>query len=370
MKKVLHVFPAYKQGGAPINTLRFIKKSNHFIDNYAVGFKSDLLMFRDYEDNTKKCFDVNLTYFSVCSLIKLIRIIFDVRPDIVHCNGKGGALYSFFLKIILFWYPFKIYYTFRGFNLKYSSLKSRLYCLFESFFSFIYTKSIAVSNSERTFILDNVFIKKSKVVIIPNGISVIKKDLPDRILEVVNNYSKNVVSLSRISHQKDIITMIEVFNKLNDDSVALHIMGGYLKGDLAYKDKVEKKLRESSLSKNIYLWGDVSNASSYLHRFDVYISTALFEGLPTAIIEAGLNEVIVIGTKCRGNVDLINDNNTGFLCEKKDFICLSDKLRYVLNNLESDEMITIKKNNLDQSLRYSVENNCENILSLYGVNYD
>lgn len=367
MKKVLHIFPVYKTGGAPINCLRFIKGSKDIVENYAVGMHVDTVMFNDFKENTKKTFDVNLSSFSYNSLFKLIGIVYRIKPDIIHCNGKGGALYSFFLRFFLFWIPFKIFYTFRGFNTRYKGYKLKLYLYFEYVFSLIYAKGIAVSNSEKDFILKIVKMNSKKITVIPNGISVIKNEVPSKIKKEIGNFKYNIVSLSRISFQKDLETLIDAFDLLDNKDVALHIMGGYLKGDLEYRNKIELKLKASPKKDSIFMWGDVANASGILYAFDIYVSTALFEGLPTAIIEAGLNKLVVVGTDCIGNVDLISDNETGFMCKIGDSKGVASKIDYVLKNLNNQLIFDIIENNLVQMKDYNIANNRKKILELYNI---
>lgn len=367
-KKVLHLFPAYKLGGVPINVYTLINASQKEVESYTIAHKVDSDLYKKFTKTSAIVFDQNLSVFSIKTLIKIGILFFKIKPDIVHCHGKGGVLYGFFLKNIFFLTGFSMFYKFAGFNLKYKGLKKQLYLKFEKLLSFYYVKAIAVSNSEKNFFLSKVRVSKNKVVVIPNGVAIKKADITNvEITKTIRRYDYNVVSLSRISHQKDIITMIEVMEKLNNKKVALHIMGGYMDGDIEYKNEVMSRLQQSKVKDTIYFWGDISNASSYLHQFDVYLTTALFEGLPTAVIEAGLSGIPIIGTDCVGNIDLIKDKKTGFLCKVKDSENISKTLAFVLTNLKSEEIQNIKETCLEMMKEYSIENYCSNILKLYGV---
>lgn len=152
MKKVLHLFPAYKIGGGPINVLRFTKNSKSLYLNYCAAKIEDPDFYADFEEHAKRSYNINLRKISFKSLRELLKIIKEIKPDIIHAHGKGGALYGFLAKI-LYLRSIRIYYTFHGFHLKYKGLKLKIYLLFEYLFSKMIERGIAVSNSEREFYL-------------------------------------------------------------------------------------------------------------------------------------------------------------------------------------------------------------------------
>jgi len=60
-------------------------------------------------------------------------------------------------------------------------------------------------------------------------------------------------------------------------------------------------------------WLDKSQVSDLLASSDIYISTAQWEGLPVAVIEAMSCGLLVMATRCAGNVDAIDHGRTGLL---------------------------------------------------------
>lgn len=363
MKKVLHLFPAYKIGGGPINVLRFIKNSKSLYVNYCAGKKEDTDLYEDFERHAKAIYNTNLCKVSFKSTQKLLKITQKIKPDIIHAHGKGGALYGFVIKII-HPKPIRVYYTFRGFHLKYSGLTLKLYLLFEYLFSKMIQKGIAVSTSEREFYLKQTKAAKNKVVVIANGISIHKKDLPFNIQSTVSQYTINLVSLARISYQKDLETMLKTFNQLNH-KVALHILGGYLNGDKPYKKRIDNLYETLNNNSNIYFWGDVPNAGDLIHNFDIYWTTSLFEGLPTAVVEAMLSKTLVVGTNCRGNIDLIKPKQTGLLTKMKDIDDNLVKLQEGIQILNTEKGNLLIENAYRMAQRFSIANHVKNISQLY-----
>jgi len=366
MMKIIHLFPAYKLGGAPVCILRFIENTNKTYQHHTIAKVEDLALLKSFQAiNNVVCHDLDLTKFSVERVYKLNKIISQVKPDIVHVHGKGGAVYGLAIAIVTF-KPFKLFYTFHGFYKKWAGFKWKLYILFENLFSNFYEKSIAVSESERQYILKTLRLNKSKVVTVYNGVYINAKNMPKHIETTLSKHPINIVTLSRFSHQKDLETMIKSFCEIRKEySVGLHIFGGFLANDDMYNKKILKLIKEMDFENDIYLWGDYNDASSLLHHFDIYWSTAIFEGLPTAVIEAFLSETLVVGTDCRGNIDLIINEQTGLLSKTSNVKSNASAIIQAIEMIERNSHTHILNTALKKGLYYSIENNIKNIEALY-----
>ena len=367
MKKIVHLFPAYKIGGAPICVLRSINYTNKDYKHFVIAKKVDSNLYNQFRDVSEEVIDCDVSSISIKSISRIFSCVYRIKPDIIHCHGKGGAFYGLFLSLFRFiGYKFDIFYTFHGFHQKFNGIKAKLYLLFEYLFSLIYKNSIAVSESERKFVLQLTKIKSEKIVTIPNGVKLLSRHTPDYIQKTLDRFKVNIVTLSRISVPKDLVTMINSFDNIDDKTVSLHIMGGFLGGDKEYKLEVDKCYENCKSKDRIFFWGDIENASGLLKNFDIYLSTSIFEGLPTAIIEAFQSELFVVGTNCRGNIDLIKHMRTGILCEKKNVIDITRGIVKAISILGTDECSTIIQNAYSFGFEFSVENNVKKITNLYG----
>ena len=366
MEKVIHFFPAYKLGGAPICVLRFIESTRFKYEHSAIAKSEDQALFLAFQNaSAGECYNVNLTKVTLINILKVLNIVFKTKPDIVHVHGKGGAIYGFIIAI-LYLKKFKLFYTFHGFYKKWKGIKWFLYLIFERLFSKIYDKSIAVSNSELNYIIKSLKISKKNVIVLPNAVYVSTIDLPSEIKNKILLHDCNIITLSRFSHQKDLETMIISFLEIkNKHSIALHIFGGYLSSDKSYHEKILKLIKENNLQDSVFIWGEYNNASSFIKHFDIYWSTALFEGLPTAIIEAFLNKTLVVGSNCRGNVDLIFDGKTGYLTEMANIKSNIKVIEEVIGTLNSDSTKQIIQNAYEVGHNYSIECYIKNVDLLY-----
>jgi len=364
--KVLHIFPRYKIGGAPINILRFFKGSVDLFDNYSVGNKEDEYLFENFKKNAIKAYNVDTSIMSLHSILSVFKIYIQVAPDIVHVNGKGGAFFGLLLKLI-YRKRITLIYTFRGFHLKYTGIKSTLHKKFENILAKLMDVGIAVSDSERDFYLSQVKVNECKVIVIPNGIEVEKRDLDREKEGLLNKFKYNIVTLSRINHQKDLLTMLKSFEKLHRSDIGLHILGGYINDEYEreFKFKLDSFYEEMKFKDNVFFWGDVNNGGDLLHYFDIYWSTALFEGLPTAIIEAMMSRVLVVGTDCRGNIDLVKNDVTGILTNMKDVNSNTQGIEKALNLIESNISNKLLDKASKLSKDFAVNNNIDKISRLY-----
>ncbi|SMA50885.1 glycosyltransferase [Parendozoicomonas haliclonae] len=361
--KVMHLVPILKPGGAPINILRFASKSNFKNILLSKSYSSELI--KDAKKHTVY-YDVDLSKPSVISFFKILVILANEKPDIVHTNGKSGLFYGVLLSLILKLFSIGLVHTYRGFYVHHGKW-NKVHCATEKLYLYLVNTAICVSPSEKENVIKSLVVNASlskKLKVIPNGIP---KPINERrvlVSEVCKKYEINFVSFSRINYQKDIFKLIKVFEMIYQDGFALHIFGGKTEKDAGYYNSVVKYIDSLAIKEHIFLWGDFENASSVLHFFDIYMSTAIFEGLPTAIIEAGLVGLPVVATPCVGNVDLVNAR-TGYLASTFEVQDIHKELSQCLVYMGQ----TSQKIKIEEMKRlcnsFSIENNVRNIESIY-----
>lgn len=83
-------------------------------------------------------------------------------------------------------------------------------------------------------------------------------------------------------------------------------------------------------------WLSTSEIRTALHKSPYYLSTAGWEGLPIAVIEAMQAGCCPVLSACAGNVDLIEDGVNGFLFET------TDQAVKILESLEADKARRIR----------------------------
>jgi glycosyltransferase involved in cell wall biosynthesis len=365
-KKILNIFPTTQLGGAPFNVLKLIQNQSD-TRNFVITSKGNKEVFLEFKKSADSLYDINIRKISLLSLFKVIVVVLKEKPDIIHAHGNAGALYTFLSSLLLF-KPCKIIYTFRGFNQKPQLTKRTFQLAFEWFFSFFVDRYIAVSESERKKVLKSGWFYKNKIITIPNGVDIKKEELNKSQKDLLTEYDINIISISRISPQKDLETLIKAFSKLVSTSkkkIGLHIIGGFISDDITYKKNVFK-LRESlDKTNSIHFWGELPFAGNYIWNFDIFISTSLWEGLQTSLIESLMQETPTIATNVVGNRDIISDK-TGYSTRAKNIDDIYKNLSLCIDELKSYNSYTRIDNGLQFAKdNFSLEKYNNNINALY-----
>lgn len=358
-KKILHLIPTVKTGGGILRVLDILNNDNfnsHFIISSDIN---DEFIF--HTNKVNGFYNCNLRKVSIISIFYNLSYFLKVKPDIIHCHGKSGAFYAIFLKLVS--YKTKVVYTLHGFNEIYFTKYNFLYLKFERLCNLLFNCIICVSESE--FFKYSKFISKNKTIIVYNGIQVSRNVyIPFEKFKHVNH--KNIVIVSRLSKEKDLLTGIKFFEKLkltyplNNDK--LYIVGD-TKYDINYFNTISDYITKNKINDIIFL-NEIKDVKNYLHYFDLLISTSLNEGLPSVIIESNLNKTFVISSNCSGSIDIVFNNYTGLLFKIGNFEELFFKyVEYLEMDISQKRFIITNAYNF--ASKYNIDNYINSILSIY-----
>lgn len=363
--RILHLLPAAKAGGAPVVLLHYLRASKG-IEHYLVTRRFSSALFNALAIQCAEVHDSNISAMSFRAALRVLGFAIRLHPHIVHAHGKGGALYALVLTLL----ParrFRIIYTLHGFHNRFGGIRGLIYERFEMFLSSHVDAYVAVSESEReAFVRSRIPGNLSKVHVIPNGVPEDRRGLPLVERTQLDRHKWNIVTLSRISNQKDLLTMMRaifVARKVSALDIGLHVIGGYMEEDRTYYREVQQCVNDLNLDGHVNFWGELFSAGSYLHHFDVYLSTALWEGLPTGIIEAFLNRIAVVATDCMGNVDLVVHGETGYLAKMKQPEDIAEKLILCIHDTRRVDIVESAYSRARR--RFSVQSHVTKLESLY-----
>jgi glycosyltransferase involved in cell wall biosynthesis len=117
-------------------------------------------------------------------------------------------------------------------------------------------------------------------------------------------------SVGRLSEQKGYSDLISALALAGESIPNLRLI---LIGDGELRESLESKAMSLGIEDKVFFVGKVNNVSDYLRQMDLFISSSLWEGLPTVIMEAMLAGVPVVGTSIPGTTDLITAGVNGWL---------------------------------------------------------
>lgn len=285
------------------------------------------------------------------ALVKHIRIL---APDIVHCHSsKAGIVGRMAAKRC--GVKKNIYtphaYAFETPEL--SKLKRKIYIWAERFLSrHATTMTINVSKGEMQEALRNKLNREDKFTLIYNGIPDIKipskAELRKRLGLEENGYCVGVTA--RCAKQKDPMTFLKIAEQVIQSRSDVKFV--YI-GDGEMMEEMKAFVNSHGLQDKILLLGFRSDAGEVVGAFDIYLSTALYEGMPYSMIEAMRAGVPIIATDVVGNRELVIAGENGQLFdvgnveEAKDLIlkqidnkkidsqsvCMSYEKKYMLKNM-------------------------------------
>lgn len=271
-------------------------------------------------------YERNLRNYVVISQ-RLLNLISQISPNIINGHSAFPDLLCLLAKIIYCrsviicrtvhtdrnWFTNKALETFFG----------------DIIFPIVFDVEIAISKATKNR-LDDRFISKlmrKKSVIINNG-------LPNKTLELKNKrgFKKNdseinIISIGRLTKQKGYTFLLEAIFKLkNMENVHFTILG-----EGPEKDQLVNYAKELELN-NISFKGYQPNAIEYMLHSDLFVSSSIWEGFPTVILEAMAVGLPIVATDVSGSRELIENNYSGILVPPKNSKALADAIYEILNS--------------------------------------
>lgn len=295
----------------------------------------------------------------------LIHHLKQIRPDIVHCHSsKAGIVGRMAAKRCG---VKRIIYTPNAYAFEtpdLSKLKRKIYVYAERFLSRHATSmTINVSKGEMDLAKQYQLDKDEKFTLIYNGIPDI--ELPSKAelkRELGLKPDIHYVGVTaRCARQKDPMTFLAIAERVvkeRDDIEFLYI------GDGEMMDEMREYVADHALADRVHLLGFRSDASRIVGALDVYLSTALYEGLPYSMIEAMRAGVPIIATNVVGNNELVVDGENGWLFSSKS---VSEGTGLIVNQLTQGSLKTINVRNSFQE-RYSLGLMIEKTKGIYSKN--
>jgi len=209
-------------------------------------------------------------------------------------------------------------------------------------------KIVTLSKMRAREICDYYNLDKDKVIVIPPGINLekfypSKKDI--NLLKELNipNNCKIILTVCRLSFEKNIETLIKAFKKISKENLFLIIVG---KGD--QKRYLEKLVKKLNLSKKVIFTGERKDIERFYSIADLFVLPSTYEGFGLVYLEAMASGVPCIALKpdypniIIGSSEVIDDGVTGLLADPYSIDSLVEKMVRILS--DDDLKIRLGKN--------------------------
>lgn len=356
--KVLHLISSLGRGGSERLLVDTIKGFNE----NSLGIKNIVVVMNNIVDEALKeelstyCKDVyflqrpqgekNLKY-----LFQLNKIINENKINVIHTHNFGSKHWSIMCKIIK--PSLKLVYTFHDTKLK--DFNSKIYL-----HNFFIHNSIAISKAVYSKAKES-GIKKVEVIF--NGTNI--KRFKDKNKEQHAEKS-GLINVSRLIYEKkgqDIL--IKAINECIKKGIKVHCCfvgqkDGYCTASYKYLQKLVKDLK---LEDYVTFLGSREDVAELLKNSQIFILPSRFEGFGLAILEAMAAGVPVIASNIDGPAEIIEDNVNGLLFEKENYVELSEKILYLLENKDIRDRLSRNASNFINA--YDISVMCEKYSKLY-----
>lgn len=158
-----------------------------------------------------------------------------------------------------------------------------------------------------------------------------------------------LLSVGELSKRKNQEVIIRALQTINNKNIHYVLVG------FGKKEEYLKRLtNEFDLNDSIHFLGYRSDIPELCNISDIFCFPSFQEGLPVALMEAMATGLPVVCSKIRGNIDLIQEGQGGFLCEPKDISMFAEKINELSWDIELREQM--KYVNLDVIKSFSIDN--------------
>ncbi|MDK3158261.1 glycosyltransferase [Kamptonema cortianum] len=184
---------------------------------------------------------------------------------------------------------------------------------------------------------------------------VVMPEFYERVKEPVDHYwfepdrPPVILGVGRLERQKDFPTLIQAFAELRQHRpIRLMILG-----EGQDRPMLERLIQDLGLGQEVLLPGFVSNPYAYMAKSSVFVLSSLFEGLPTALIEAMAAGIPVVSTDCEsGPREILINGQYGPLVPIGDVTAMAEAIAKTLDSPVNST--SLKQRALDFSLEKAI----------------
>lgn len=329
--KILYILNyTRKVGGFSKSSMLASKKLGcefHIAGNF-YGYKNESEKIDDEKKYDIKIHQVDFKRFpahplNIKAYRQLDKIIKNNDFDIIHCNTPTGGILGRICakknKMNNIIYEAHGFHFYKGASI----FNWMVYFPIEWIFSF-FTDTLITINQE-DYNLAKKRLKMKKIVYIPGiGIEVERIKNCYLSLESCENKNFTIVSVGELNKNKNHKVVIEALSNIKFPYEYLICGEGVL----------ESELKELACKKNVNLklLGYRSDVIDILAHADLFVLPSKREGLSMALMEAMALNTPIICSNIRGNIDLIDDQNGGFLFKYNDSKCLEKSIIKMYEN--------------------------------------
>lgn len=184
--------------------------------------------------------------------------------------------------------------------------------------------------------------KSNKITVLPNSI---KLDDQDFLCYKKTKPEFVIGSYGRFSPEKGYETFVDSLVLLQQKGINFKaIVGGV--GD--EQKLLQNKIRQHGLNNKVELIGWVKNKAEFFRKIDLFVLPSLEEEFGITMLESMKYHTPIMATKCYGPIDVISDNNNGFLVDIGNSNLMAQKIEDIISNPSTLKNVVYRAYNILQ----------------------
>ncbi len=297
---------------------------------------------------------------------QLIKIIKDYDIKFIHCNtpvgGMLGRLAGRKCKVT------KVIYQAHGFHFFKGAPKKNwlIYYTIENQLARITDALITINKEDYVLAKKNLKLREKGHIYYVHGVGIdtsqYSKDEEQRKEKRSELGLKSsdfaLISMGDLIERKNYGTAIRAVAAVNEPS--LHY---YICGTGAEEERLKVLAQSLGVSEQVHFLGFRTDIKELLIATDAFLFTTKQEGLSRAMLEAMASGLPCIASKIRGNTDLLEGVEGGFLCETMDVSNYAEKIMLLKNDKAMRE--AMGENNRSTVQKFSTKTVREELKKIY-----
>ena len=268
-----------------------------------------------------------------------------------------------FILFLIFNFKTKILFRVSG-KPKLNFLRGLLWKLSENNISIVFCNTF----EQKQELISKKIFPEDKVKVLFDPVFSMKEVINQRKSNEVDDKFKenNIIMVGRLTRQKN----FEIFIKATKDLYKEKLLkyNTFIFGSGEDEKKLNNLIKNYKLEKKIFLMGSKKNIHKYYSMSKAFILTSLWEDPGFVLIEAALNNLLIISSDCKsGPKEIIKNENGGILFANNNVEDLKKKMIEFINLKEEDlkKKLIITKKNIK---KYSLFNHYKQLENYLGDN--
>ena len=325
--KILQIIDSLSLGGSErmaVTMANAFTREGH--ESLLIATRTEGILKSQISSSVRYWFLNKLTSYDIISLIRLVRIINQERPDVVHAHSTS-VFWSMLVKLFLPWVKVIWHHHLGLSNLVKAKPRPLIIFLSRWFYG-------AVMVNERLFNWAILELKcdRSRICYLENfsDMQIINRDKP----EFTSN-GLRILHLANFREQKDHINLVKSLLLLKNRGVQFkaYLVGAHI--DQVIANRVQVFIKENELSDQVKVTGPSDDIGKYAMQCNVGVLSSFSEGYPVSLIEYGSFGLYIVTTNAGQCEAILGKDKYGTVVPVGNPMAFADTLQSVSNDLAS-----------------------------------